>query len=832
MGKGRFLRIIVVGVIIAALIGCAKIPVRKPVTPPPSPPLADLSDQDIPPEFLEKLKEAGRGAPGIVPYIFIKIASHFDFLAEERRMVDNLQRAEDEFGRRKVSTGQGLAATYRISAYLRMGRRAQAEGEIKRISDLWLTPPLALFVLYNRGLDQLHLGNFAEAAGYFRRAREENRDFRKDINLLILRRDTALGLARATLYPRYLEKLGKRNALPEKVDLFRERPPLAEKLGHLEEAFELSREFSETEVGKLSSAVSRKISEFGLYHLSAVAGIINDDPAEARKNLLQCLELAKDANYPRGQLAALFHLGQVSLGEPLEGIRMATELRDLADRYRLTFYRIWSRYVLARHFKETGRVKEARSILMEAMVFAEERSAQLIIDPVWAGHTFDRRLLYEEAIDLFAAGVDPAVSLDLAERWKASQMVDSLAGRDLGKNQAESAILTQLQDLERKREELERRIVGLLNSKRAEDEAEGLKEAEVKRRELLKEIEKTSLFPDVVVGSFSVTGIQGQLDQDTTLFSYYAGERQLIIWAITKDKIHSVTAAVSLHDLSSLASGFLEAVDRRERRRVDLLSRRLYDIILKPIIPFVSGDRLGFIPHGPLNRVPFALLSSRGRHLNDGFSIFYLPHLGFLSRNLPRKAPREGRITVFGSPDPGSKDAPVTVSAGELEAIRRRAPQASFVGKSGATAQGIKTALSSNNPLVLFLPFVLVGERPLESYLAVSGGSEERISALEIRKQNFQGSLVLLAGRNLTGDPAAMRQFFLPEAFLGAGSPSVLYSWWNIDEPARADFLDGFFKHLRRGKETADALRDAQLEMAKKGHPPAVWASFILLGRY
>jgi CHAT domain-containing protein len=65
---------------------------------------------------------------------------------------------------------------------------------------------------------------------------------------------------------------------------------------------------------------------------------------------------------------------------------------------------------------------------------------------------------------------------------------------------------------------------------------------------------------------------------------------------------------------------------------MDAMSEKVYDTLLKPVIPFVRGDRIGILSHGPLGRLPFASMRYVKAYLVDGFSIFYLKHASMLTQ--------------------------------------------------------------------------------------------------------------------------------------------------------------------------------------------------------
>jgi CHAT domain-containing protein len=73
----------------------------------------------------------------------------------------------------------------------------------------------------------------------------------------------------------------------------------------------------------------------------------------------------------------------------------------------------------------------------------------------------------------------------------------------------------------------------------------------------------------------------------------------------------------------------------------------------------------------------------------------------------------------------------------------------------------------------------------------------------------------------------------LVEAFLVAGSKSVVASLWNIDDASTSALMQDFYERLARGEPTSLALRNAKLNLlAKFGDQlsPYYWAAFISVG--
>src|SRR5208337_3619453 len=73
----------------------------------------------------------------------------------------------------------------------------------------------------------------------------------------------------------------------------------------------------------------------------------------------------------------------------------------------------------------------------------------------------------------------------------------------------------------------------------------------------------------------------------------------------------------------------------------------------------------------------------------------------------------------------------------------------------------------------------------------------------------------------------------LVEAFLVAGSKSVVASLWNVDDASASALMEDFYERLAQGEPTSSALQNAKLDLlARFGDQasPYYWAAFISVG--
>jgi CHAT domain-containing protein len=71
------------------------------------------------------------------------------------------------------------------------------------------------------------------------------------------------------------------------------------------------------------------------------------------------------------------------------------------------------------------------------------------------------------------------------------------------------------------------------------------------------------------------------------------------------------------------------------------------------------------------------------------------------------------------------------------------------------------------------------------------------------------------------------------EAFLVAGSKSVVASLWSADDTFASALMDRFYQRLGQGEDTGSALRGTKLDLLSKyGEQvsPFYWAAFIAVG--
>jgi len=176
-----------------------------------------------------------------------------------------------------------------------------------------------------------------------------------------------------------------------------------------------------------------------------------------------------------------------------------------------------------------------------------------------------------------------------------------------------------------------------------------------------------------------LTGIQLELDQDTTLLQYALGEERSYVWAVTKNSLQAFVLPKRA-DVESVAREVYESLTARSvvkslespaqrRTRIDqaeanfqAAAGRLSTLILSPAAAQLTRKRLVVVADGALQYVPFAALTDSGgpyRPLIIEHEVVSLPSVSAFAvqrQNLKDRVPAPKSVAVVADPVFSSND--------------------------------------------------------------------------------------------------------------------------------------------------------------------------------
>lgn len=348
------------------------------------------------------------------------------------------------------------------------------------------------------------------------------------------------------------------------------------------------------------------------------------------------------------------------------------------------------------------------------------------------------------------------------------------------------------------------------------------------------------------------------------LIEYVLGSSRSFALAVSRDRVAHY-ALKGRSELESAVDLHLDAIRRQRDARTE--AKALYRLLLEPLIPLLSqSKRLVIVPDGKLHLVPFeALLDPVGRYLIDTQVISYAPsatayHL--LSTRITQPTLQASVLGVGGahysSPLFGEIQASLrgsrlfgTSGVPRWSRIPQSLAEVQDVANSGlgkpllltgdqATEADLKRLpLSTFGILHFALHSTIDDEFPDRSALVLSANSHQKeddlLQAREILNLGLNADLVTLsacdAGSGTIEGIAGINS--LVQAFLMAGSRSVVASVWPAEDVFTAALMKRFYANLRKGFDKAEALTFAKRELLQMHGPdalPFLWAGFRLVG--
>jgi CHAT domain-containing protein len=315
---------------------------------------------------------------------------------------------------------------------------------------------------------------------------------------------------------------------------------------------------------------------------------------------------------------------------------------------------------------------------------------------------------------------------------------------------------------------------------------------------------------------------------------YFFGIDEVFVFLSNNNGTAAVSIPSTAADLEALVREYRESIQKNDTASFDRLSRRLYGILINPILQkkrFEASETLVILADGPLHMLPFdSLMDSEGHYLLEKTAISYAPSRSVLQYCLDKQ--KSGRITSQSS-------IFLMDGASNLQgAAREMASIANLYATNRLIFDPDSPSLDSSIGHYEIIHFSGHAElhmgRPRLVFRTPSG--KKYLDSQAFQKWKLQNNkLVALAGCNTGVGPIfdGETPWSLVPSLLSAGAPSILVSLLPVDDLATASFASRFYELLAHGDcSKAQALRSAQLSLlnAEARHRPSSWIPFVLIG--
>jgi CHAT domain-containing protein len=364
--------------------------------------------------------------------------------------------------------------------------------------------------------------------------------------------------------------------------------------------------------------------------------------------------------------------------------------------------------------------------------------------------------------------------------------------------------------------------------------------------------------------------VENDLHPDEVLLEYVLDDPTSYCISVTRHGAHVQALPIGRKEVETLAEHLVHEV--RARGTEVEASKRLFRALLEPIAEAKTAERIIVAPDGALNLLPFeALRDNQGEYLLKSSVISYVPS-GTILDVLRQASENERAVSPFlgvgdvayenqggagrriAAPDSvrgrvlrgmadlsGMRLQDLPQTRGEVEEIGKIVGPGAVIllGKDATETAFKKEPLEQFRVLHLAVHGFADTQYPERSALVLGtdtkSGDDGLLQVREIIRLRLNAELTTLSACD-TGVGKLQGQegvSSLVEAFLVAGSRSVVASLWSADDTFASALMNRFYLRLGRGEDTGSALRDAKLDLLEKyGEQvsPFYWAAFVAVG--
>ncbi len=363
------------------------------------------------------------------------------------------------------------------------------------------------------------------------------------------------------------------------------------------------------------------------------------------------------------------------------------------------------------------------------------------------------------------------------------------------------------------------------------------------------------LAPNGYVQPLSLQAIQQKIPTKQRLLEFACLPDRLVVFGVSANGFTHYQHTISLSQLEQKVHSFRRQISTFPTANNDQIKAQaaeLYQILIEPLEPFIVDTTVLYIvPDKVLHYLPFAALFSakQRKYLIENHGLVTTPSASVFALSLVRShnqvSSKKPQALAVGNPRfdptyyPQLADLPAAKS--EVNNVAANYNRHHTLTEELATKEAVKTAMKSAD-IIHLATHGIVDERSwLNSKLVMAKPSSNTdvdgaLHAYEIAKMRLANSRLTVLSACHSGVESFYRGdglIGLSRAFLAAGVPSVVASYWAVDSNVSAILMTDFHRRLK-SYPVSQALRHTQLGLLNGNNAqyrhPYYWAAFNTFG--
>jgi len=362
-----------------------------------------------------------------------------------------------------------------------------------------------------------------------------------------------------------------------------------------------------------------------------------------------------------------------------------------------------------------------------------------------------------------------------------------------------------------------------------------------------------SLEDRTAVDPVPLAQLQSDLGPKQVLIEYVLDDPRSYALSITRTNVNRYFLP-SRETLAEEVRDYRFVVTQREPDVA--IAQQLFQQLLGTIPEYKHDTEVIVVPDGELDLLPFSALLDGQRYVIESHTlsvspsgtVFHIlkdrrraldakvhPYVGVAAWTEAKASPFERVLRAVSGPEE-SEFVPLPESREEVETAAADLPKPSTIllGAEATETRFKALPLDQYQVVHLALHGYVDPVYPDRSALVFApekhGPDDGLLQVREIRQMRLNASLVTLSACDTGVGPVGEAGVnSLVTAFIDAGARSVVSTLWALEDHATTRFMAYFYANLKT-ESKAQALRDAQIELLRKGFSPYYWASFELVG--